>query len=215
MDKKAVDLDFKAIEREIENLLATNKSMSAFLFFLKTRQRTSSSTDLLHIASFINNDALFKSFGNVSTKEVREILISFAQLGIGSLEGLHDSEAQTGRETFHWKHWVFPLYDPRTKLGAPNTWTCFGLEIKPLIAFQKNRNHLKTVKAHTELLEQMYASGTISKKIDVSLKSGGSPAKTQLRDLSLEELTTEIERRGWSITLTKNKETKKRNISKK
>lgn len=200
----SAELNYKQIANRFEQLLGHNSAMPAFLLFLKTRQRTSSSTDLLHITSFIRNDFQFKSFEEVKTKDIREILLTLADLGIGTLEGSSDDPQFRGRETFHWKHWIVPLYDPRSKNLAQKEWRCFGLEIKDIQSFKKNRNLLKAVKLQVDLLEKNFALGMPdkSKKYDVTFQHKQiSNTSRAITDFTLEELTSEIERRGWSLKL--------------
>jgi len=180
--------EYPALRSAMAQLLQEHPSAVKVLKYLACRKRISRTTDVSQLVTYLSKS----QESSAPRSAVVALFVVYAQNGIGRLERVN------GREKFHWKQWVFPLFHPE------NRDQLIGLELKSIEGLLEGPFRLEHIAQQLRTYERAIADGNYAGlRPDVILESKeGVETGAPLEKVSLEALLQEIRRRGWSINLS-------------
>jgi hypothetical protein len=189
-EQKTIRPDYRLLKEKIETLLKSQPQLQLFLLYLRSRERSSSRSDLYQLTTSI------KKFTNnqLTTENIRSFLVVFEAAGVGKFQ------IEDNRPKFEWEYWIIPLFNSRSQ-------TCFGIELKSIDALRKSGHNYSRIMSEIKERELAFEQGIKNEgniKIDVLLFEG-QKAPGPLSKFSIEDLVTEIQTRGFELTLKPSK----------
>ncbi len=183
-----MEIDADKVRKEIEMILANNKTAILLFRFLASRKRSAPITDVSQLLSYMR-----QSFNEeVQRNDLAEVLTTLTKLGFCIVRGAD------GREKIYWTHWLFPI------LSSDQS-TLLGMEYKEIKALKKDRTLFRSAKQQVELYRTNLIAGSpqadLRPDLVFNLQTPSSKPSRSLTDFSTEEILSEIERRGFKIQM--------------
>ncbi|MGE4131602.1 MAG: hypothetical protein AB7F86_08175 [Bdellovibrionales bacterium] len=190
---KDEDIKLNMARIELTKMISAQPSALQFFRFLSTRKRSTPISDVPQLSVYMR-----QMFGEqFDPTQFHSVLNLLVKAGFCLVRG------SEGREKIYWQHWIFPIF-------STDSQSLLGIETKPIKSLQGNRNGFAQALRQVRKIQATYhlpkSERPHQADIDFGVEVESPKIRTELSDFSVDEILTELRRRGLNVNLNLTKQ---------